>query len=306
MAFPVSPLNGATTTVNGITYTYSSATNAWTRVTISRVTASSSPPTSPNLGDEWYDTSTDIVFSRVTDGVSTYWLDINSPSLFNTTTLNAVVDATITGNLILGQTSNTQAITTTTGVLKVTGGVGVTSGNVYIGGSGGNAIVATGNVNVRGNLMPFGGNTINNIGSVTNWWGTYYGISTQAKYADLAENYLSDHDYPPGTVVIFGGEKEITISSSTHDIRVAGVISTDPAYLMNSGSDGLPVALTGRVPCLVQGPVSKGTILVSSNTAGVAESLNAIFYRPGCIIGKSLEVIDDSSTKIIEVVVGRF
>jgi hypothetical protein len=90
----------------------------------------------------------------------------------------------------------------------------------------------------------------------------------------LAENYLADNDYEPGTVLIFGGDQEVTISTVPHDSRVAGVVSSKPAYLMNAMNGNVSVALTGRVPCQVQGPVNKGTVLVSSSVPGVAQALN--------------------------------
>jgi hypothetical protein len=123
---------------------------------------------------------------------------------------------------------------------------------------------------------------------------------------DLAEMFQSDNEYTPGTVVVFGGQKEITVTDISHDTRVAGVISTNPAYLMNNDTVGYPVALTGRVPCQVRGPVNKGTLLVTSTVPGAAEALNDSMFRPGCIIGKSLEVILDDSIQTVEIAVGRF
>ena len=137
--------------------------------------------------------------------------------------------------------------------------------------------------------------------------GVLNATATSARYADLAEVFVADADYAPGTVVIFGGEKEITTTTISYDTRVAGVISTNPAYLMNDGIDGLPVALTGRVPCKVRGPVNKGTLLVTSSIEGVAEAISDYSqYRPGCVIGKSLEIINSNDIKTIEIVVGRF
>jgi hypothetical protein len=107
-------------------------------------------------------------------------------------------------------------------------------------------------------------------------------------------------------VVIFGGTEEITVTNISHDPRVAGVISTNPAYLMNSETTGLPVAFTGRVPCLVQGPVTKGELLVTSNKPGVAHAIDNTQFVPGCVIGKSLENITTNKIATIEVVVGRF
>jgi hypothetical protein len=134
----------------------------------------------------------------------------------------------------------------------------------------------------------------------------FIGTASSAKYADLAEVYTSDQEYAPGTVVVFGGAKEITVTTKTHDTRVAGVISTNPAYLMNSEAEGLPVAFTGRVPCKVRGPVSKGDVLVTSAYAQYAERMHDTLYRPGCVLGKALGEVADNEFATIEVVVGRF
>ena len=161
-----------------------------------------------------------------------------------------------------------------------------------------------GNLTVKTSMVP-GSNANINIGSNTAWFGTIYGRATQAQYADLAENYVADEMYAAGTVVVFGGEEEITVSSVSHDTRVAGVISTEPAYLMNSATEGLPVALTGRAPCLVQGPVAKGDRLVNV-AVGVAGRLDETKYKPGCIIGKSLEDIVTDTIQLVEIAVGRY
>jgi hypothetical protein len=134
----------------------------------------------------------------------------------------------------------------------------------------------------------------------------FIGVASSAKYADLAEIYKADDNYIAGTVVIFGGEEEITVTNKSHDSRVAGVISTNPAYLMNSECVGLPVAFTGRVPCRVQGPVTKGELLVTSTIPGVAQGIDNTQFVPGCVIGKTLENITTNEIATIEVVVGRF
>jgi hypothetical protein len=132
--------------------------------------------------------------------------------------------------------------------------------------------------------------------------------ATSAQYADLAEMYVADQNYAPGTVVEFGGEFEITASTVTHSPSVAGIISTNPSYLMNSSQTGehvLPVALTGRVPCQVVGKIRKGDRLVAGAIPGVAIALDRASWTPGCIIGKSLEVYDSDDVGTIEVAVGR-
>lgn len=135
------------------------------------------------------------------------------------------------------------------------------------------------------------------------WANIFNGTATSARYADLAEKYLSDKDYDPGTVVIFGGTHEITESVKYMDNKVAGVISTNPAHLMNAEIDGLPLALQGRVPCKVVGKIKKGDMMVTSSIHGVATACDD--PRLGTVIGKALEDYDSSDVGMIEVVVGR-
>ena len=131
--------------------------------------------------------------------------------------------------------------------------------------------------------------------------GVISATATSARYADLAENYEADAEYEAGTVVKLGGEKEITMSDSDNDSAVFGVISTDPAHLMNADCEGiaLPVALAGRVPCKVVGPVAKGDLLISAGE-GRAKSDNA--GQAGHIIGKALGANEDGEG-VIEVFV---
>lgn len=133
----------------------------------------------------------------------------------------------------------------------------------------------------------------------------FYGQSTSAQYADLAEVYRTDQEYEPGTVVVFGGTAEVTESHAPHDRRVAGVISTAPAYQMNADAEGQPIALTGRVPCKVRGPVGPGDLVVTSNLPGTAQKLDDDQYKPGMVLGKALQGIEDDQVHTIEVVVGR-
>ena len=165
------------------------------------------------------------------------------------------------------------------------------------------AISTSGNITV-GNIFP-SANNVSNIGSASSKFRIVHAQATQAQYADLAEVYTSDQQYPAGTVVVFDGEAEVTQSRASHDTRIAGVVSTNPAYLMNSTETGVPVALQGRVPCRVLGPVSQGDRVVSSHIAGVAQALDPLQYQPGCIIGKALQAVESTDISIIEVVVGR-
>jgi hypothetical protein len=175
------------------------------------------------------------------------------------------------------------------------------NGNIVLTPNGSGLIVANKDI-VNGQA-----NGVGNIGSATGFFNTVFAKATSAQYADLAEMYVSDQDYPPGTVVEFGGDKEVTISSASHSTAVAGIVSTNPSYLMNSTQAGehvLPIALTGRVPCRVLGPVRKGDVLVASSTPGVAQRIG-MNWQPGCVVGKSMEAINTAEIQTIEVAVGR-
>lgn len=237
--------------------------------------------------------------------------------------------------------NTTPSTSSTTGAIRTAGGLGV-GGNVYIAGSAGNALVTTGNVwagninvnNLTATTLTVGGGGINNvsIGSVTpstgkfttvtvttglapsanatvdlgdstHWFNNIYGTAMHAKYADLAENYVADSEYEPGTVVVFGGEQEITVSNTHGDARVAGVISTNPAYLMNGACGGLPVALRGRVPCKVIGPVHKGDSLITSTTLGFAVSVGTQLNWGQAVFAKCLETNLNEGEKIVEAVI---
>jgi hypothetical protein len=163
------------------------------------------------------------------------------------------------------------------------------------------------NVAIAGGTLSITGN--GSVGNLT-VSGKLSATATSALYADLAELYSADTSYAPGTVVVFSqGDEEITQSTTDHDPSVAGVISTDPAYLMNNNypiGTYQPVALTGRVPCRVQGPVTKGQVLVTGTEPGTAIALDPAKFQPGVVIGKSLEKITDNSVQTIEIAVGRF
>ena len=211
----------------------------------------------------------------------------------------------ITGSYILGNGSQL------TGLPAVYGNSNVTT---LLSAFGSNTIsttgnVASGNLSVGSGTFTVGnivttGNVSGNIGSSSNYFNTVFATATTALYADLAENYQADANYAPGTVVAFGGDEEITLATQDNDSTVAGVVSTNPAYQMNSGLTGnhvVTVALLGRVPCLVQGPVNKGALMVSAGNGRARAELNP---APGAIIGKAVQSFD-GDVGTIEIVVGR-
>jgi hypothetical protein len=175
---------------------------------------------------------------------------------------------------------------------------GSTVSTVYSGG-----ILVTGLISATGNVQA---SNLRASGTVTGT--TFVGTATSAQYADLAEYYIADDNYAVGTVLEFGGNQEVTQTTSNHTTSVAGTVSDQPAYIMNSGLTHpcrTPVALMGRVPCKVVGTIRKGDRLVASDTPGVATALDSNLYQPGCIIGKALEDYSSLEPGIIEVVVGR-
>ena len=160
----------------------------------------------------------------------------------------------------------------------------------------------TGTVNTR-SLIPTANNTYN-LGSSGLKFATLYATTHTSSSADLAEKYTSDSEYSVGTVVIFGGDKEITQSTIAEDTRVAGVISENPAYLMNDKSEGQAIALVGKVKCKVHGVVSKGDLLTTCGThPGCAQK--AISPVLGSVVGKAMENKEDAGESVILISVGR-
>ena len=158
----------------------------------------------------------------------------------------------------------------------------------------------TGLTFANNSTISMGSNT--NVGTFTGNFSLSAGSRLNATYADLAEYYEADKLYEAGTVLEFGGQKEVTLAEALTP-RVAGVVSTNPAYVMNSTCEGehiVAIALQGRVPCKVRGPIRKGDMLVS---AGGGFARPSTIPLMGTVIGKSLENFEGEG--IIEVAVGR-
>ena len=147
-------------------------------------------------------------------------------------------------------------------------------------------------------------NLLTTTGNVTA--SHFVGTATQALYADLAEKYVADSQYDPGTVMTIGGPKEVTSSNSYMDPTVAGIVSTNPAFLMNkdlTAENVVDLALTGRVPCKVHGKIQRGDMIVSGNIAGTGTSCTVPNF--GTVVGKALESYDSETVGTIEVIAGR-
>lgn len=162
-------------------------------------------------------------------------------------------------------------------------------------------LLADGSVQIQGVLIPDGSGT-RDLGSSAAPFATIHGESTSAQYADVAEMFAPDAQYAPGTIVALGGVAEITAAGEELAEDVFGVISTKPAYLMNSALDnGQPVAVAGRVPVRVVGMVNKGDRLVSAGN-GLARSATSLEVTSFNVIGRSL----DSKTTMDEGTVEAF
>jgi hypothetical protein len=215
----------------------------------------------------------------------------DSSGNFSAGTITATLSgaATTSGTVTTAAQPNITSVGTLTS-LTVTGNV--TAGNLS---------VSTGTVTLG--TLTTGGNTT--AGTVTGNWTLSAGSRWNATYADLAEKYVADATYEPGTVLIFGGVHEVTLADEFDSTRVAGVVSTDPAFSMNTACEGqhiAEIALQGRVPCKVAGKVNKGDLMVTgANGHAIANNI----ARAGTIIGKALQNFD-GDTGIIEVAVGRF
>ena len=149
-----------------------------------------------------------------------------------------------------------------------------------------------------------GANAVGNIGSSSRYFNTVFAQATTALYADLAECYTTDADYKPGTVVMFGGTEEVTLCDQDACPEVAGVISDNPAYKMNAGLESkhvAVVALVGRVPVQVEGPVKAGAMMVSAGNGRARAEANPAM---GTVIGKAIQS-SDGGHNTIEIVVGR-
>ena len=222
-------------------------------------------------------------------------------------TSGTVTAASVSGGVITGSSASVSGGVT---AASVSGGV-ITGSSVSVTGTvtnSGETVSGTITVNSSNNATAIangGTNGGGNIGASGATFNTVFAKATTAQYADLAEKYTADAKYAPGTVLVFGGTAEVTVNAVDGDRRVAGVVSTDPGFLMNEGLDtefAVAIALTGRVPCMVVGPVRKGDLMVA---AGLGRARAEADPRVGTVIGKALEDFDGAEGTI-EVVVGRF
>jgi hypothetical protein len=272
-------------------------------------TTSRPSSTNANLGDETlYPTqiaTLSYVATKIANSVGTSVAAVNNTTLTGNTAItnltvtgpSALKDVTINGNLtVVGTMTTLNVATLDVADLNITLARNATTPTAADGAgvtiNGANATMIYTSANDSWNF------------NKTVTAPLFNGVASSAQYADLAENYVADAQYEPGTVLDFGGDKEVTLSDVQHPTRVAGVVSSNPAYLMNTTCQGefvVALALQGRVPCKVIGYIQKGDILVSNGNGEAKRSLDP---KPGTIIGKALEA-HNGDTSLIEIAVGR-
>lgn len=222
-------------------------------------------------------TDGDIIVSVTDGGVLTEALRIDGATTAVTVALTTptLSNGVATKNYVDAQVSGSGALLTAGGTM--TGDI-LASGTVDIGSSG----------------TPF----------TTIYATTFSGTATTAQYADLAEIYSADQNYEPGTVVRIceHGDHEVEATTEDLDQKVFGIVSENPAYLMNSDADGVAVALAGRVRVKITGNVQKGDRLVASAMAGYARAASLDEITFANVIGRALS---DSDNDTVECVVGK-
>jgi hypothetical protein len=248
---------------------------------------------------------------------------VYTPAQPNITSVGTLSSLTVTANVGAGNFNATGKVFAPVieGTSVVTGSDGITmpsGGNIA--GNGSVNITGIANISAMGeisaikltggevqtSILTTGANTT--AGSITGNWTLTTGSRLESTYADLAEYYKGEEAYEVGTVVCFGGTEEVHVSDVKGSRRVAGIVSTNPAYIMNQGCSGIPVAvaLQGRVPCKVTGKCEKGDVMVSDGQGGATAWYHvATIMHPGMTLGKAIEDKTSKELSIIEVAVGR-
>lgn len=198
-------------------------------------------------------------------------------------------------SITASQVSNFSSAANTAIDARVSGGNGLTySSGVLAVGAGSYIIVNSDDVAVDATSTNTANKVVARDASGNFAANVITATATSARYADLAENYLGDADYLPGVVLVFGGAAEVTACTSFESTRVAGVVTTQPAHVMNSdltGPNVACIALRGRVPVQVKGVVRKGDVLVTAGEGNVGYAVASLDPRnvpAAAIVGKAI------------------
>jgi len=212
----------------------------------------------------------------------------NTTGFLTKGSVGTVLNVNATGNLAWVDITTllpTNVAATTLNVANNT-----TAGNYFLTFTTGSSGAQSFNVHATGLLY--------NPGSKTITTDYFSGVAANSKYADLAEKYLADKDYEIGTVIMVGGEKEVTAAMT--GFKAIGVVSANPAYLMNSElENGTAVALKGRVPVKVEGSVLKGQRLAAKdNGVAIVDHINSFN-----VFAIALESSNHTGIQLVEAIV---
>lgn len=312
---------------NALTMTFTSAVAGYAAVTgggtnINSVSVGNSTPGGVNTQVQFNDAgalagSSGLVYDKTTGTLTATLYAGNGANLANiaganvtgavsfATTANAVAGANVSGAVSFATTANAVAGANVSGAVSFATTANAVAG-ANVSGTVSQATTVMGatqnNITTLGALTTLSTGANTTLGTITGNWVLSAGSKLESTYADLAEYYEADVSYEPGTVLEFGGEKEVTLATDGTR-RVAGVVTTHPAYVMNALCPGIAVAvaLQGRTAVKVRGTIHKGDMLISAGNGFARPDHNPLM---GTVIGKALESFDGIEG-VIEVAVGR-
>jgi hypothetical protein len=246
----------------------------------------------------------------ISTGAKTYGTASAVPSITVDTYGRVTAISNTSISITASQVSDFTSAANTAIDARVSGGNGLTySGGILAVGAGSYITVGADTVAVDASTTNTAGKVVARDGSGNVYANYFVGTATAAQYADLAENYLADADYLPGTVLVFGGDAEVTASVSYESTRVAGVVTTQPAHVMNShlvGPTVACIALRGRVPVKVKGVVRKGDVLVTAGEGHIGYAVAALYPRDvpaAAMVGKAISDKLDVGPGVVEALI---
>jgi hypothetical protein len=250
-----------------------------------RSTTSSTPPSTPSVGDVWYNTNNNILYRYTYDGASYFWEDITGGSIVANST------AIINGN-------STAVVTEADGNIAIT-----------IGGTANTAVFSQDRVTFAGNLMP-AANVTYSLGSSSQRWKDlwisnstiYLGdsvlsasgnvltvgnaaviTSTDANTIDLSGNITGGNIVTSGNITgayIIGNGSQLTgLAASYGNANVAAYL---PTYTGNIGAGNVTVAASGTASAgaliATNGLILSNTTVTANYTVPVGQ--NALSIGP--------------------------
>lgn len=246
----------------------------------------------------------------ITTGAKTYGTASDVPAITVDTYGRVTSISNTSISITVSQVSDFTSAANTAIDARVSGGNGLTySGGILAVGAGSYITVGADTVAVDASTTNTAGKVVARDGAGNVYANYFVGTATAAQYADLAENYLADADYLPGTVLVFGGDAEVTAATTYDSTRVAGVVTTQPAHVMNSHLVGLNVAciaLRGRVPVKVKGVVRKGDVLVTAGEGHIGYAVAALYPRDvpaAAMVGKAITDKLDAGPGVVEALI---